>query len=85
MRNGVAQVLEREDYPLEGDRRIEIALRHMKVAADGGLNVVMQAAVERPEVAEGHDFEQGINLRIEDVVTREEYEASKKRHVEGDE
>lgn len=27
----------------------------------------------------------GINLRIEDVVTREEYEASKKRHAEGDE
>ena len=27
----------------------------------------------------------GINLRIEDVVTREEYEASKKRHAEDDE
>lgn len=27
----------------------------------------------------------GINLRIEDVVTREEYEASKKHHVEDDE
>lgn len=27
----------------------------------------------------------GINLRIEDVVTREEYEASKRRHAEDDE
>lgn len=27
----------------------------------------------------------GINLRIEDVVTREEYEASRKRHAEDDE
>ncbi len=27
----------------------------------------------------------GINLRIEDVVTRVEYEASKKRHAEDDE
>lgn len=27
----------------------------------------------------------GINLRIEDVVTREEYEASKRRHTEDDE
>ena len=26
----------------------------------------------------------GINLRIEDVVTREEYEASKRRHTDDD-
>ena len=42
---------------------------------------VKERVVERLGAMTGLDVA-GINLRIEDVVTREEYEASKKRHAE---
>lgn len=45
---------------------------------------VKERVTERLTAMTGLDVA-GINLRIEDVVTREEYEASKKRHAEDDE
>lgn len=42
---------------------------------------VKERVVERLSAMTGLDVA-GINLRIEDVVTREEYEASRKRHAE---
>ena len=45
---------------------------------------VKERVIERLTAMTGLEVA-GINLRIEDVVTREEYEASKKRHAEDDE
>ena len=45
---------------------------------------VKERVTERLTVMTGLEVA-GINLRIEDVVTREEYEASKRRHAEDDE
>lgn len=45
---------------------------------------VKERVIERLTAMAGLEVA-GINLRIEDVVTREEYEASKKRHAEDDE
>lgn len=45
---------------------------------------VKERVIERLTAMTGLEVA-GVNLRIEDVVTREEYEASKKRHAEDDE
>ena len=45
---------------------------------------VKERVIERLTAMTGLEVA-GINLRIEDVVTREEYEASKRRHAEDDE